>query len=185
MKGRYAGWVLLGVQLALVLSIAGKYWYERATRPAVWVRTGQYDPEMPLRGRYLALQLTVDACGLPRNTADLQPSWNPNPNAKVIKHWQWPVSLKAQDGNLVGVLNQDGRNASELAQIDYWENVPCDRAHLDGSVEFFIPEHAHTPFPLESGRELWVLVTVPESGPPRPIELAISDAGGWHPLRFE
>ena len=52
--------LLLVVQAALVLSIAGKYLYERKTCPRVWVRAGQYDPNEPLRGRYLALQLAVE-----------------------------------------------------------------------------------------------------------------------------
>ena len=52
--------VLLAVQAALVLSIAGKYLYEREVCPRVWVPAAQYDPNMPLRGRYLALQLAVD-----------------------------------------------------------------------------------------------------------------------------
>src|SRR5579863_10026160 len=58
---------LLVVQAVLVLSIAGKYVYERKTCPRVWVRAAQYDPNMPLRGRYLALRLALDACGLPRD----------------------------------------------------------------------------------------------------------------------
>jgi hypothetical protein len=32
---------------------------------------------------------------------------------------------------------------------------------------------------------LWVEVTVPPSGPPRPIQLAVSSEAGWQPLKFE
>ena len=46
---------LLVAQALLVLSIAGKYLYERKACPRVWVRSAQYDPNLPLRGRYLSL----------------------------------------------------------------------------------------------------------------------------------
>ncbi len=59
MTQRSRGVVLLVVQLVLVLSIAGKYVYERKVCPRVWVRTAQFDPDLPFRGRYLALRLAV------------------------------------------------------------------------------------------------------------------------------
>ena len=67
MKAMRAGLILALVQVVLVLSVAGKYLYERETRPRVWTRATQFDPSLPLRGRYVALQLMVDACGLPRD----------------------------------------------------------------------------------------------------------------------
>jgi len=51
------GLALAAVQCALVLSLSGKLLYDRATRPRVWVLTAQYDPNLPLRGRYLSLSL--------------------------------------------------------------------------------------------------------------------------------
>src|ERR1019366_1467377 len=54
--------LLLAIQLALVSSIAAKYYYQRSTCPRVWTRTAAYDPELVLRGRYLSLQLDVDGC---------------------------------------------------------------------------------------------------------------------------
>jgi len=36
-------------------------------------------------------------------------------------------------------------------------------------------------YTVPTGTTLWALVTVPKSGPPRPIQLAISDAKGFHP----
>ena len=60
MKTIRPGLILFFVQLVLVLSVAGKYLYERQTRPRVWTRATQFDPNLPLRGRYLALQLLLD-----------------------------------------------------------------------------------------------------------------------------
>jgi hypothetical protein len=45
------------VQCALVLSLTGKLLYDRATRPRVWVKAAPWDPNLPIRGRYLSLQL--------------------------------------------------------------------------------------------------------------------------------
>ena len=53
---------LLVVQLGLVSLIAAKYHYQRWTCPRVWTRSVAFDPQLPMRGRYLSLQLTVDGC---------------------------------------------------------------------------------------------------------------------------
>src|SRR3954452_9658702 len=45
------------IQCALVLSISGKLLYDRATCPGVWVKTAPWDSSLPIRGRYLSLQL--------------------------------------------------------------------------------------------------------------------------------
>ena len=52
--------ILAGIQCLMVLSLAGKLLYDRATCPRVWVRTAPWDPSLPIRGRYLALQLVPD-----------------------------------------------------------------------------------------------------------------------------
>lgn len=51
------GLILAAVQCAMVLSLSGKLLYDRATCPRVWVKTAQWDPQLPIRGRYLALRL--------------------------------------------------------------------------------------------------------------------------------
>ena len=61
MKSLYKGILLGALQCGLVLSLAGKLIYDRATCPHVWVRTMPYDPMLPIRGRYLSLALAPDA----------------------------------------------------------------------------------------------------------------------------
>jgi hypothetical protein len=51
------GLILAAFQCLLVLSLTGKLLYDRAACPRVWVKTAQWDPNLPLRGRYLALRL--------------------------------------------------------------------------------------------------------------------------------
>ena len=176
MSTRNRALVLVVIQCLLVSSIAAKYLYERATRPRVWVRTGQYDPELPMRGRYLALSPVVDVCGLkPQTENNYKDSW----------YKRYRVQLLARDGILVA---EDATN--RLPRGDYpvataSNRNPCERAQLSPGIDYFIPENAKSPFPLKPGQELWVEVTVPPAGPPRAIQLALDDNGKWQPLKFE
>ena len=57
MKTLWKGLALGAIQCLIVLSISGKLLYDRSTCPRVWVKTAPYDPSLPIRGRYLSLQL--------------------------------------------------------------------------------------------------------------------------------
>ena len=61
MNSLQKGIVLAALQCALVLSLTGKLFYDRTTCPRVWVKTQPYDPNLPIRGRYLSLMLAPDA----------------------------------------------------------------------------------------------------------------------------
>ena len=54
------GLILAAFQCLLVLSLTGKLLYDRATCPRVWVKTARWDPNLPIRGRYLALRLVPE-----------------------------------------------------------------------------------------------------------------------------
>jgi hypothetical protein len=60
MKLLQKGLILAGVQCLMVLSLTGKLLYDRASYPRVWVKTAPYDPSLPIRGRYLSLQLAPE-----------------------------------------------------------------------------------------------------------------------------
>ena len=180
-----AALLLLVVQVALVLSIAGKFLYERKTRPRVWTRAAQYDPSLPLRGRYLALQLAVDACGLPRDQEHFTQGYYAGAGAVTPGSWNWKVSLDARDGRLVPRLEDRAKSPEGIQNVTLREDRPCDRAPLQPAEDLFISDRAKGPFPLAKGDELWVEVTVPALGPPRPIQLALSNASGFHPLHLD
>jgi hypothetical protein len=55
------GIILGALQCAIALSLTGKLLYDRATCPRIWVKTQRYDPNLPIRGRYLSLMLVPDA----------------------------------------------------------------------------------------------------------------------------
>ncbi len=100
------------LHLLIVSSLGGKLLYDRATRPRVWVKTRPYDPNLPIRGRYVRLRLEGN---------------------KVVQ---------------------------------------------GATVLFFIPEHVKDPSRRATGEELWVEVTLPKKGPPRPIRLGVKKDGG-------
>ncbi len=175
--------LLIAIQCVLVSTIAGKYLYERATRPRVWARVAQYDPNLPMRGRYLALSPLVNACSLPRDK-DSEPAWMAYSKAKE-NQWYWHVRATARDGKLVV---EDARNVlprSEPQTVWLKGAQPCDRVQLTPGMDFFLPDTAKSPIPLKTGAELGGDGPVPPAGPPRPIQLAISDNGQWKPLKFE
>src|SRR5712664_4761233 len=55
------GIILAVLQLAIVASLAAKYAIDRARFPRVWAQTMAYDPDLPIRGRYLSVRVRVDA----------------------------------------------------------------------------------------------------------------------------
>jgi hypothetical protein len=114
------GIVIGAVQVAMVLSLAGKMLIDRATMPRAWAHAVPYVPygqNARMRGRYIALKL----------------------------------------------LSNDPRLQ-------------------DQQVDYFIPKHADDPSQRPQGEELWVEVTVPPKGPPRPIRLGIKKSGVLTPL---
>jgi uncharacterized membrane-anchored protein len=185
--------VLLVIQLALVSSIAAKYLYQRSTCPRVWTRTAAYDPEMVMRGRYLSLQLTVDGCQstLPSALHAIFPRNTDGTTRKGGFHVNWQgavrfrTKLKVEGNKLLAIRIPEADLTSKGVDVTAWPDSSCDAMRLDEPVDFFIAEHAADPTPLQPGQELWMEVTVPPQGPPRPIQLALKQDGAWKPLAFQ
>lgn len=180
---------VLGIQLALVVSIAGKYLYERKTCPRVWARAVAFDPELPMRGRYLSTQLEVDGCESTLPSAahaqfprDINGAVKPGPYVVRGAPVDFYANLKVENNRLVAVRLEGNNSSNEGQQV--WANpdTPCDRMHLQSATDFFISEHASSPLPPKHGQELWIEVTLPPKGPPRAIQLALKDNGLWKPL---
>ena len=181
--------VLLLLQLAIVSSIAAKYLYERQHCPRVWARAVAYDPELVFRGRYLSMQLHVDACGI---TLPPQMDNHPMHTGEDILFDQNGVGIPyleahigAKNGKLsVTALTDTYPAERDIQRISIRQGSTCDQAFLTDPIDFFIPEHAESPFPLKQSSALWVEVTLPPKGPPRPVSLALNDNGQWKPLSF-
>lgn len=184
--------VILVVQLGLVSSIAAKYLYERWKCPRVWTRASGYDPELAMRGRYLSLQLMVDGCGSTLPSAaqaaflrDTTGAVKPGPYSIGKQPTTFRADVRAQDNTLRTMRIANDESGTEGLEVSAMPGAPCDAMRLDEPVDFFIPEHAQDPLPLQKGQELWIEVTVPPKGPPRPIQLALKRDGSWQPLAFE
>ena len=161
------GLIVAAVQIALVASLGAKLLYDRATRPRVWARTAPYDPNLPIRGRYVSLQLIVEARGV---TA-------PATGAK----WQAPqvVTLRLENNRLIAEATSKlvDFDANDL-HLRFIDRRGEKLAVLYQPVAFFIPENIPDPSSRAADEDLWVEVTIPRKGPPRPIQLGVKKGDG-------
>jgi hypothetical protein len=183
MSAQRKGLALLAVQLLLVLSIGAKYAWERHHCPMVWARAQQVDPSQPLRGRYLAISVYASACGLRAGSPSADHGFRDG-RQYFLPVEGWRVAPAVRNGELAPKIVYEMK-PGPTQQLTLDKGMPCEYARLSGTSDFFIPEHAKSPFPLEKSQELWALVTVPPSGPVRPVKLAISDATGFHVLNLD
>jgi hypothetical protein len=186
--------ILLVIQLALVSSIAGKYFYQRSTCPRAWTRAAAYDPNMVMRGRYLSLRLTVDGCQstLPsalRATFPRNADGTTKPTGFTVNDVEVPITfranLKAEKMKLLAIRIPEADLRSKGVDVTALSGSACNDLYIDEPVDFYIAEHAADPTALKQGQELWIEVTVPPKGPPRPLQLALKDNGAWKPLAFQ
>ena len=156
------GVVVAVVQLALVASLGAKYALDRARLPRVWTQTVAYDPDLPIRGRYLSVRLRVDAASVYGNT--------PLPKTNRFSFWgdMRDVKLSEENGRLVASLS-DRPTGLQVAR--WTNNQGQEITALSEPVAFFLAEHVTDPSWRKPGEELWIEVTVPKKGPPRPIRL--------------
>jgi hypothetical protein len=185
--------LLLVIQMAIVSSIAAKYLYQRWTCPRVWVRSTAYDPDLLVRGRYLSVQVTVDGCRstLPSAEQAAMPHDKDGlPTGKVFsvnqpQPVQFEARLRVQGNTLEAIRIPDAQSQDGGQMVTALPGSKCNEMQLQSPVDFYIPEHAADPTPSKRGQELWVEVTVPPKGPPRPVQLALKDNGAWKPLAFQ
>jgi hypothetical protein len=173
----WRGILLAIVQVAMVLSLGAKLLADRARYPRVWAESMAYDPEAIIRGRYLSLRLKVKVVdGADENSPG-------NFGGGRSQGYMHEVRLGVENQELVAhassentglyVLNLPARNQMEPPTV------------LQEPVEFFMSEHANDPSRHAAGEELWVEVTVPPKGPPRPIRLGMKKAGVLTPLNLD
>jgi hypothetical protein len=184
---------LLIIQIVIVSFVALKYLYQRATCPRVWARAAAYDPSLVMRGRYLSLQLTVDGCSstlpsaknaqFPRNSSGMPVGPRFNVNAPETVWFQ--ATLAVKDNKLIVIRAPESESTTVTQTVAAQPGAGCDQMRLWNPVDFYISEHADDPTWLKRGQELWIEVTVPPKGPPRPLQLALKDNGVWKPLAFQ
>lgn len=152
MTARQRSLTVLTVHLLLALAVVGKLGWDRATLPRVWARTIPVDPDDPLRGRYV--RLWVDAADR-RGTA-------PPEAASGVEFFAAEGQLAIREAvRWPGLLLRDPPPPQARGVV------------VAEPMAFFIPEHAPDPSRLDSGMELWVEVSVPRRGLPRPIRVEV------------
>lgn len=172
------GLLLGALQIAIVASLGAKLAWDRYRLPRAWAKAGTYDPDLPIRGRYLALQLEVvcDNAG----TAMQPPPALQHPPAFSFGYLQG--KLRVENGRLASdcSLNSQGINLLRRSRPGQTPTTT-----LSEPVLFFLPEHAPDPWQQARGGELWAEVTLPKSGPPRPIRLAVKHGDAFTPLEVK
>lgn len=150
------GLILAALHLILTLSVAGKFLYDRQTLPRVWVKAAPYDPSLPIRGRYVRIQ--VDA--VPGT------GW-------TLGGGMVGVTLRVAGGQLLA----DRKDGSETIGIHQGSSV-----RVAAPLAYFIPATVPDPSRRALDEELWAEVTVPPNGRIRPIQLGVKKNGILTPL---
>jgi len=154
------GLLLALLQGGLLLSLGGQLLLDRATRPRGWIRTEPLDPSLPIRGRYVNLVLMVPA---PKRAEGQALPWS---GERVVLRSE-ADQVRA---DLAGTTIPLARSLRGVPRGDQWQ--------LEPSVAFFIPPEVADPSRRPPGEQLWVEVTLPAQGPPRPIRLGVKRGEG-------
>jgi hypothetical protein len=98
---------------------------------------------------------------------------------------RFPANLKVEGGKLLAIRIPEGSGRPDELMVEGQPGASCENLRLEEPVDFYIAETAAAQGPLKTGQELWIEVTVPSKGAPRPIQLAMKDGGAWRPLAFQ
>jgi|HubBroStandDraft_1064217.scaffolds.fasta_scaffold02193_10 hypothetical protein len=162
MKPAYRGVAVAVLQGLLVLSVVAKYTVDLERLPRVWAKALPFDPNLAVRGRYVSLRLQAEA-----------------PSAA---HGPLLARLSAVGGRLVATPDTSGTvYIASPVFVRTAETIVTQWVLLE-PVAFFIPEHVPDPSRRPAGEELWVEVSVPARGSPRPIRLGVKKNGVITPL---
>lgn len=169
------GLIFALIQVVFVSSLGAKLLLDRARLPRGWAETRGYDPDLPIRGRYISVSLLVNADKIYSEAAPSQPH-QPQP-------WEpWNVYLTVDDGQIVA------NPADHFTGLTV--SAPTARpgqtlAVLAPPVLYFLPEHAANPVRPANASALFMEVTVPRKGPPRPVRLGTRVGDNMVPLNDE
>jgi hypothetical protein len=180
MKSLHKGLAVALLHILIVSSLGAKLLYDRSHRPRVWVRVANYDPDLPIRGRYLNLSLEIPTEHISINRS--VQSYGKDKDGNPIYYESATPSrcdLVLRSNVLTAVGNEDG---------EYWTFVRPRSGQpsvlvVSTNTPFFIPEHLDTGA-IRSAAELWMEATIPRKGPPRPIRLAAKKNGVMIPFEI-
>ena len=117
--------MLAALQFVLVACPYAKFQADRARYPRVWVKTQSVDPDLAIRGRYIAMQLTVEV-----------------ENPPVMGKANLPiftVRLFVKDGHLAARTERNYPGSGVWVSVSTPHGVETT---LQQPILFFLPEHA-------------------------------------------
>jgi hypothetical protein len=170
------------LQILVVCSLGAKLLYDRQTRPQAWFLTQRYDPNLPIRGRYVSLQVEMKD---PRSPEEIRRKFASEfqfiQNQRLTTLYgfgQECGSIAVSDGAPVAQFDDSPFYGCDNLTFQRWNTADGQTVlRIKEPVLFFIPDTAKDPASLPRGDELWVLATIPHKGPPRPITLGVKKAG--------
>lgn len=160
---------LAGVQAVLMLSTGWLFWFDRQISPRGWVSTAPVDPNLPIRGRYIILNMVVPFVSTRTDVSAVD----------LVGSWQH-VQLRVEADRLLAV-QKDGAGFNDHAGVIQSSDGSLV-VNPGPELAFFIPPDVKDPLIRADGRTLWVEVTLPGSGAPRPIQLGLEKDGQIEPL---
>ena len=114
--------------------------------------------------------------------SDADIAWFPTGESDDVVSERVPGGLRDYDRashKLVAIEDPDGNH--------FVSSVTCEGEpfcwRLSDPLAYFIPEHVQDPSVRPADEKLWVEVTVPPKGPPRPIQLGVKKDGTLTPLQ--
>jgi hypothetical protein len=167
------------IQILIVCSLGAKLLYDRQTRPQAWFKTERFDPNLPIRGRYVSLQIEVAD---PLSPEEVESKFK----NEIENYEKQPYHSFYQFGFECGSIELRGQTPTGRFDDSPGGRWSCDNLsfsrrrtgdktvlQLNAPILFFISDTAKDPTSLQRGEELWVLATIPRKGPPRPVALGI------------
>lgn len=136
------------------------------------------DPNLPIRGRYVSLRIEA-AVGQDLDLPVSHTIVNPNGSTRTPPPQPIPIALSVRDHQLVALPSP--RSSGLYARASQRDQRV---AVLEQPLAYFIPEHVTDPSRRAAREELWVEVTIPRRGAPRPIRLGVKKDGVLTPLEF-
>jgi hypothetical protein len=174
MNALQKGLIFAGLQVVLVSSLGAKLLWDRGHLPRGWAITRSYDPEALIRGRYANISLVVKADKVfPESPQTLPP---------VRGYASQNVYLTVENGRVVA--NPANHLTGLTVTGPEWQGGE-KLATLYPPVVFFLPEHVADPTRPGPNATLFVEVTIPRKGPPRPIRLAVQRDKTFTPLEIK
>jgi len=156
------GAVIAVAQVALIASVAGKLLYDRQTLPRAWVQTAGVDPELPIRGRYVALNLLFEVA----------PESETIPPDETLASGR--LLVRADRAQVVLHRAPSAAPQKRTLQFSRRDTPEGPRWMLTEPVAYFLSEDAPDPTRDVAPGGLWMEVTVPPRSAPRPIRLRAS-----------